>query len=263
MWQSESVASPGSSALIVARLRAAGCVFAEDEARLIRAAARTTGEADAMVERRAAGEPLEYILGWAEFCGLRVAVEPGVFVPRRRTGLLVREGVKRCGPGSTVVDLCCGSGAVGMAVAAAHPEARLYAADVDPVAVRCARRNLGADRVFEGDLFDALPPDIKGTVHLLVVNAPYVPTSAIDTMPREARLHETRTALDGGADGLEVHRRVAEGATDWLAAGGLLLIETSRAQAPGTAAILDRAGFAARVVTSAALGATVAIGTVR
>ncbi len=254
--------NPGSSfRAVVDRLRGAGCVFAEDEARLIEAAADTPGELAALVERRVAGEPLEYILGWAEFCGLRVAVDPGVFVPRRRTGLLVREAVTRCGPGSIVVDLCCGSGAVGMAVCAARTEARLYAADIDPAAVRCARRNLGPDRVFEGDLFDALPLGLRGRVNLLVVNAPYVPTAAIDTMPREARLHESRTALDGGQDGLDMHRRVAEGARDWLVARGMLLIETSRAQADQTAGILDRAGLATRIVTSAALDATIGIGT--
>jgi release factor glutamine methyltransferase len=255
------VVSPRSSFnIIVARLRVGGCVFAEEEARLIQAAAETTGEAALMVERRIAGEPLEYVLGWADFHGHRVAVEPGVFVPRRRTGLLVRESIKRCRPGSVVVDLCCGSGAVGMAVAAARPAVRLYAADIDPVAVRCARRNLGPGPVFEGDLFDALPARLRGTVNLLVVNAPYVPTEAIQTMPREARLHETLTALDGGPDGLRVQRRVAAGARDWLAAGGMLLMETSRAQAPQTAGVLDRAGFDTRVVTSSTLDATIVIG---
>src|ERR1700733_10037772 len=84
---------PGRLADVTGRLRAAGCVFAEDEARLILATARTPAELDAMVARRAAGLPLEHVLGWAEFCGLRIAVDPGVFVPRRRTEFLASQAV--------------------------------------------------------------------------------------------------------------------------------------------------------------------------
>lgn len=189
---------------VVTRLRAAGCVFAEDEARLLVAAAgapTSPAVLAVLVERRAAGEPLEQILGWAEFCGLRVAVEPGVFVPRRRTALLVREAAALAGPGAVVVDLCCGSGAVGAALLARH-QVELYAADIDPTAVRW---NIGArGRVLEGDLDGPLPPTLRGRVDVLVANAPYVPTRAIATMPAEARDHEPRTALDGGPDGLDI-----------------------------------------------------------
>src|SRR5919109_1426055 len=108
---------PRTRSAIVARLRAAGCVFAKDEARLLMSAATSPTELAAAVQRRVDGTPLEYVLGWAEFCGLRIAVEPGVFVPRRRTELLVREAVALVRPGAVVVDLCCGSGAVGAAVA--------------------------------------------------------------------------------------------------------------------------------------------------
>src|SRR5919198_868550 len=104
---------------IVSRLRAAGCVFAEDEALLLISAAGSPGELAAMVDRRIAGLPLEHVLGWAEFCGLRIAVDPEVFVPRRRTELLVRQAIALARPGAVVVDLCCGSGAVGAALAAA------------------------------------------------------------------------------------------------------------------------------------------------
>src|SRR2546421_9288504 len=96
---------------VAARLRAAGCVFAEDEARLLMSAARTPAELDIMVGQRAAGLPLEQVLGWAEFCGLRIAVTPGVFVPRRRTEFLVRLAAARAQPGAVIVDLCCGAGA--------------------------------------------------------------------------------------------------------------------------------------------------------
>jgi release factor glutamine methyltransferase len=243
---------------VVGRLRAAGCVFAEDEARLLTAAA-TGPELDALVARRVAGEPLEPLLGWAEFCGLRVAVDPGVFVPRRRTALLVELGAD-APPGAVVVDLCCGTGAVGTALAARIPGARVHAADVDPVAVACARRNLPARAVHLGDLYAALPADLRGRVDVLAVNAPYVPTADIVTMPQEARDHEPAVALDGGADGLDLHRRVAAGAREWLAPGGRLLIETSTAQAARTAAAVAAGGLVAEVVHRADLDATAVIG---
>ncbi|MFY9929835.1 MAG: putative protein N(5)-glutamine methyltransferase, partial [Streptosporangiaceae bacterium] len=94
-------------------------MFAEDEARLLRSAARTPAELDAMTGRRAAGQPLEQVVGWAEFCGLHVALAPGVFVPRRRTEFLVRQGAALARPGDVIVDLCCGAGAIGAALAAA------------------------------------------------------------------------------------------------------------------------------------------------
>src|SRR6266851_1957314 len=138
--------------VIVARLRAAGCVFAEDEARLLMSAARTPAELDGMVGQRAAGLPLEQVIGWAEFCGLRITMTPGVFVPRRRTEFLVRQAAALARPGAVIVDLCCGAGAIGAALAAAVDRAEVYAADIDPAAVRCARRNLPGGRVHQGDL---------------------------------------------------------------------------------------------------------------
>jgi release factor glutamine methyltransferase len=249
-------------AAVVARLRAAGCVFAEDEAELLVAAAPTAVALDGLVARRVAGEPLEQVLGWAEFCGQRFAVEPGVFVPRLRTELLVRSAVAVGSAGDVVLDLCCGVGAVGAAVATALGGVELHAADVDPAAVRCARRNLaGRGTVYEGDLFAALPAGLAGRVDVLVVNAPYVPTAAIALMPPEARDHEARAALDGGPDGLDVHRRVAAGAGHWLAPGGTLLIETSRAQAPGTQALVAAGGQATRVVTDDEVDGTAVVGT--
>ncbi|MDT7578468.1 MAG: release factor glutamine methyltransferase [Pseudonocardiales bacterium] len=245
---------------IVARLRAAGCVFAEDEARLLRAAVDTPAELDVLVARRVDGAPLETLLGWAEFCGLRIAVEPGVFVPRRRTAFLVELAAELARPGAVVVDLCCGTGAVGAAVAAAVPGVEVFAADIEPAAVRCARCNLPPDHVYEGDLFAALPTALRGEVDLLVVNAPYVPTDAIATMPPEARDHEPRRALDGGADGLDVQRRVAAEAPTWLRPGGALLIETGADQAPRTAAAFTAAGLTPRVAHSEELYATVVVG---
>ncbi len=225
-------------------------------------AAAAPAELSAMVERRVAGHPLEHVLGWAEFCGLRIAVDPGVFVPRRRTEFLVRRAVALARPGAVVVDLCCGSGAVGAAVAAVVERVELHAVDVDPDAVRCARRNVAVarGRVYEGDLYEPLPASLRGRVDLLVANAPYVPTTEVELLPTEARSHEPRVALDGGADGLDAQQRVIAGAPRWLAPGGHLLVETSEPQAPRTAEIFSRNGLTPRVVRSEELNATVVIG---
>nr|WP_228508478.1 putative protein N(5)-glutamine methyltransferase [Herbiconiux sp. VKM Ac-1786] len=307
------------------------------------------GELERLVRERVAGRPLEHLVGWAAFAGLRVVVEAGVFVPRRRTELLVREAVREAPDGAVVVDLCCGSGAIGAAIAA-YGEGRIrlttdadgdtvfeavpaggergrggavgpardgeagdaggggadgergggadggpgrggfgavdtdgegewggfgvvdgdgeggrggfevVAADVDGAAVASARRNLGAGRVFQGDLFGALPVGLRGRVDVLVVNAPYVPSAAIATMPAEARLHEAGIALDGGGDGLDVQRRIVAGAREWLSPGGRLLIETSEDQAPLTSALFEAAGLAPRVVRDESLDATVVVG---
>jgi release factor glutamine methyltransferase len=246
--------------LIVARLRAAGCVFAEDEARLLIATARSPEELDAMVERRAAGLPLEQVLGWAEFCGLRICVDPGVFVPRRRTEFLVEQAAGLARPGAIVVDLCCGAGAIGAALAAAVEHAEVHAADLDPAAVRCAQRNVPG-HVYQGDLYQPLPARLRGQVAIVAANVPYVPTGEIAFLPPEARAHEPRVALDGGPDGLDVLRRVAAGAPGWLAPGGHLLIETSERQASLAAAAFKASGLTPRVATSADLSATVLMGT--
>lgn len=244
-------------------LRAAGCVFAEEEARLLLAAAAGPAELADLVRRRSAGLPLEVLLGWAEFCGLRVAVDAGVFVPRRRSAFLVEQAVAAGRPASVVVDLCCGTGAVGLAMAAALGELELHAVDLDPAAVRCARRNLdpiGA-RVYAGDLFGPLPAALRGRVRVVVANAPYVPTDQIELMPSEAREHEPRLALDGGPDGVDLHRRVARAAPAWLAPGGSLLIETSRSQAQWGVEAMAGAGLSAQVLESEEFSCTVVVGT--
>ncbi|MBD8610585.1 methyltransferase [Frigoribacterium sp. CFBP 13729] len=264
---------------VVARLRAAGCVFAEDEARLLLEAA-VGSELEVLVARRASGEPLEQVLGWAAFDGLRLVVEPGVFVPRRRTELLVRladaalaavpgprsapgrgqvplGGTTASGTAPVVVELCCGVGAVSAALLRRRPRLDVVAADLDPVAVRCARRNLGERAtVVGGDLFAELPARLRGRVDVLIANAPYVPTAAIATMPPEARLHEPVLALDGGADGLDLHRRIAAGAAAWLSPTGTLVIETSEAQAEGTAALFAAADLVTAVERDDDLDAT-------
>jgi len=247
---------------LVLRLRAAGCVFAEDEARLLVTQASSESELAAMVDRRVSGLPLEQVLGWAEFGGLRMHVEPGVFVPRRRTELLVDTAADLCRPRAVVVDMCCGTGAVAAVLLARCPTVEVHAVDIDPVSVRCARLNVRGPRgrVYEGDLFQPLPARLRGDVDMVVANAPYVPTRAIASMPPEARLHESHVALDGGVDGLDVQRLIVDEACGWLTAGGLLLIETSEQQSEQTAALMRHRGMRSTVVRSDDLDATVVTG---
>ena len=236
---------------LAARLRAAGCVWADDEAAALRESfGDDTDALDAATARREAGEPLELVLGRAWLAGVSVATAPGVFVPRRRSEVLVREAVDRLRRGGTVVDLCCGTGAVGLAIAHARG-AVLHAADIDPAAVGCARANLAAvpgAAVHEGDLDDALPRALAGRVDILAAVTPYVPTGALRALPAEARDWEPSAALDGGADGLDVARRLVRAAPRWLAPEGLVLTEVSRAQAPRLATAAREAGLVAQIV---------------
>jgi release factor glutamine methyltransferase len=258
-------------ASVAAALRSAGCVFADDEAKLLMSAASDQADLAEMVGRRISGQPIEHVVGWAEFCGLRIAVDQGVFVPRRRTEFLVRQAIAimraaepRGGAGqSVIVDLCCGSGAVAAALTAALPWSQVHAADIDPAAVSCARRNLAAagGSVYQGDLYDALPDGLRGRVSMLTANAPYVPAAAIGLLPAEARRHEPRAALDGGPDGLGVVRRVIAGAGRWLRPGGQLLIETSERQVAQALAAAAGCGLTAAAATCDDLDAIVIIAT--
>ncbi len=178
--------APASRPAVAARLRAAGCVYAEDEADLLIAAADTPAELAALVGRRAAGQPLEHVLGWAEFRGLRISVDPGVFVPRRRTEFLAGQA-DRAGPAGGR-----GRGPVLRLRAPWAPRwpapwtgAQVHAADIDPAAVRCARRNLAAagGRVYQGDLYGPLPAALRGRVDILLANVPYVPEGEVGAAP--------------------------------------------------------------------------------
>ncbi|MCL2423191.1 MAG: putative protein N(5)-glutamine methyltransferase [Micrococcales bacterium] len=245
---------------LVATLRAAGCVFAEEEAALLRSHAGD--QLGAWTARRTAGEPLEQIVGWAAFRGLRLVVAPGVFVPRARTGAVVDAAAAVLRPGDLVVDLCCGTGALGAALVAAVPGVVVHATDIDPVAVACARTNLGpAGVVHCGDLDEPLPSALRGQVAAVVANAPYVPTDQLATMPVEARVHERRTALDGGTDGLDVVRRVLAAARGWLRPGGTVVVETSPAQASALTRTCTSHGLTPRVVVDPSCDATVVVAT--
>ena len=247
---------------IVLRLRAAGCVFAEDEAALLLDAGGNASELEAWIVRRVNGEPLEYVLGWAQFCGLRIAVAPGVFVPRRRTEFLAEQATAVAPPHPVILDLCCGAGPVSAVLSARLDGIELHVADIDPIAADCARRNLQpfGGQVYVGDLYDPLPTGLRGRFDVIVANAPYVPTAALALMPHEARDFERATALDGGSDGLDVQRRIVAGAKDWLGEGGYLLIETSERQAPHTVAVFTEYGLEATVARSEEQDATVVIG---
>ncbi|MFI7586952.1 putative protein N(5)-glutamine methyltransferase [Spongisporangium articulatum] len=247
----------------VTRLRAAGCAFAEEEAGLLlEAATDPAGLAD-LVRRRVDGEPLEVILGWVAFCGLRLAIDPHVFVPRQRTALLAERAARLAAdmvrPGDAVVDLCCGCGAVGAVIAARVPGVELHLADVDPRATALARRNVGAAAVHTGDLLEALPVELRGRVAVLAANAPYVPSDAVADMPPEARDHEPRAALDGGPDGLGVIRRILAEARQWLRPGGVFAVECSTGQVPLLLGAVRAAGLTPTVETDDERGATVVL----
>lgn len=249
-------------AIVASRLRAAGCVYAEEEADMLVDVSSTQSELDRLIAQRESGMPLEYVVGWAEFCGLQITVTPGVFVPRRRTEYLVSQAIKLLPPDGVVVDLCCGSGAVAAALMAAVPNLTVVATDIDPMATDCAAANLGTRaRVYTGDLFDALPEELRGRVDVVVANTPYVPSQEITLMPAEARLFESPVSLDGGADGLDLQRRVAADAGAWLAPGGHLLVETSARQASTVADFFAANGLEPRICHSHKRAATVVTGT--
>ncbi|MFC4242086.1 N5-glutamine methyltransferase family protein [Gryllotalpicola reticulitermitis] len=258
-------------------------MFAEDEAELLRTATSDAGQLEQLVTRRVDGEPLEYVLGWAEFAGLRLRVAPGVFVPRRRTELLLRlalaslrgdpslphaqssrraeptpraEGSAQAREAPHVLELCCGVAPVATAVGARMPEASVIAADIDPDAVAVATENLAplGGRAIESDLFAALPAGTQFDV--IVANAPYVPSAELVHMPREAREFEHTIALDGGPDGLLLHRSIAADAAAWLSPGGVVLVETSRRQADADREIFATHGWRVEIVRDDDLDAT-------
>jgi release factor glutamine methyltransferase len=256
----------------VAFLRAAGCVYAEEEAQILTDAATSAEELRAFLDRRATGEPLEYIVGWAEYRGLRIPLCTGVFVPRRRSEFLAACGVRaaravtaRVGRSRRVkvLDMCCGSGAIGLALAVQSGNVELLAADDSSIAVGCARENLVRvnGHVYHGDLFAALPQVELHSLDLIVANAPYVPTAEIRRLPAEARLYEPISTLDGGPDGTSVQRRILESAGEWLGSPGLIMLETSDDMADATAQIARDCGFTAEIRRCVQLDATVMVAT--
>jgi len=202
----------------------------------------------ALIARRAAGEPTSYLTGTREFYGRTFAVDPRVLVPRPETELLV-EAVLQAVPRDAevrVLDLCTGSGCVGITLALERPRARVLATDTSPGAVEVARANaaaLGPADRFEARLGDLLAP-VEGEppFDVVVANPPYVPTGELPTLSPEVR-REPPLALDGGADGLDVVRRIAEEAPRRLVPGGLLALEIGDGQGPAVHSLLEAAGY--------------------
>ncbi|MFI5043265.1 MAG: N5-glutamine methyltransferase family protein [Acidimicrobiales bacterium] len=221
---------------VVARLRAAGCVAAEDEAALLISGAADERVLAAWIGRREQGEPLAWILGTTTFCGRRIHVDEGVYVPRPQTEDLARRAVGLFPDGGLAVDLCTGSGAVATHLAVARPSATVIGTDVDGRSVGCARRN-GVVAV----LADLAAPFRSATADVVTAVAPYVPTGALGLLPADVGRHEPLVALDGGVDGLDVVRRVVADAERVLRPGGWLLIEIGGVQADVLAPSL--AGF--------------------
>jgi len=211
---------------LAARLRAVGCVFAEEEAAEIR---RVHGDdekaVDAAVAARLAGIPLEQVLGVARFAGVEVEVGEGVFVPRRRAEPLIDEAVAAAPEARVVVDLGCGTGAIAAALHRRLPRAQVHGVDVDPTALRYAARN-GRRHGFEahlGDWWNALPRTLRGRIDLAVAYLPHVPTARLAGIPGDYRAHEPDRAVAGGADGLDPLRAVVAGMDEWLAPDGVLV----------------------------------------
>ena len=241
---SGALLTPPERAELVTALRGAGCVFAEDEARLLEQEASSRAQLDSWATRRSAGEPLEVLVGWAVFRGLRVGVAPGVFIPRRRTEQLVDAALELLPARGVAADLCTGSGAVALALSHERPEVELLAADLDPAAVRCAAANLGGRAtVLLSDLFAALPHRLRGRLDLVSANVPYVPSGDLGLLPVDARHHEPVLAHDGGADGLGVLRRLSSQAAQWLRRGGHLVVEVAAHQEAAARHTLDADGL--------------------
>ena len=227
---------------IVHALAAGGCVAPEEEAdALLEASSEGAGPLEKLLDRRLRGEPLPWVTGSVRFCGVRVHVDPGVFVPRPHTQALARRAVALLPADGIAVDLCTGSGAVAAVLGSAHPRATVVATDVDPVAVACARRN--GVWALEGDLDEPLPPSLRGRVDVMTAVVPYVPTEEMAFLPRDVLAHEPRRSLDGGTRGLAVFVRAAEAAAGWLRPGGTVLMELGGDQAAVSSTVLKGAGL--------------------
>lgn len=220
----------------------AGCIAAREEAdELLDAAAGDPGVLDHLVTRRLKGEPIAWLTGAVSFCGVRLSVAPGVYVPRWQTEPLARRAVTLLPLAGVAVDLCTGAGAVAAVLAAAVPTARVLATELDPNAVRSARSN-GVE-VFEGWLDDPLPQELQGRVDVLTAVVPYVPTGSLPLLPSDVQTFEPRPALDGGIDGMDLLAEVARRSPSWLSPGGRVLLELGGDQADPMGQLLHELGF--------------------
>ena len=227
---------------LVQQLAAGGCVAPQEEAaEVIRAAADGTRPLEELVARRLSGEPLAWITGFVRFCGLRVQVDPGVYVPRPHTLALARRAASLLPSDGIGVDLCTGSGAVAAVLVASKRGATVLATEVDPAAVACARRN--GVRALLGSLDEPLPESIRGRVDVMTAVVPYVPAEELHLLPRDVLAHEPRHALDGGPGGTRFLEQVARLSAGWLAPGGRVLVELGGDQAVAIAGTIEGAGL--------------------
>jgi release factor glutamine methyltransferase len=227
---------------VVQALAEGGCIAPRAEAdELFTASGDGAGSIEELVARRLRGEPLAWITGSVRFCGVRIRVDPGVFVPRPHTQALARRAVSLLPAVGIAVDLCTGAGAVAAVLASAHPQAAVVATDVDPLAVACARRN--GVRAIVGDLDEPLSPSLRGSVDVMTAVVPYVPTEELHLLPRDVFANEPRRALDGGPRGTTVLVRATEVAARWLRAGGSVLLELGGHQAGEVATTLADLGL--------------------
>jgi release factor glutamine methyltransferase len=197
-----------------------------------------------LVKRRAEGEPTAYLVGKREFYGRPFRVTPAVLVPRPETELVVEAALAALPEGGGALDLCTGTGAIGVTLALEKKGVRVVATDLSPEALAVARENasaLGATvELLEGDLFAAVAPGLRFDV--IVSNPPYVPTGELAGLSREVR-REPPLALDGGADGLALLRRIVTEAPRWLSPGGALVLEMHESHAEVLPRLCREAGF--------------------
>jgi release factor glutamine methyltransferase len=233
---------PPDMASVTRALETAGCVAPGEEAvELIQAAHGDEGALARMLARRITGEPLAWITGSVDFCGLDVAVDPGVYVPRWQSEPLAMLAAELLPPTGLGVDLCTGSGAIAMVMQTARPGARVVGTEIDSVAANCARRN--GVVVYEGDLDDALPAELASQIDVMVGVLPYVPSDAIQYLPRDVQHFEPRMALDGGEAGLALISTIVPRSPRWIRPGGWLALEIGSDQVAEVATMLTGSGY--------------------
>jgi release factor glutamine methyltransferase len=224
------------------RLSAAGFLAADEEAsELLQCSNGDPVDLESRIKRRLQGEPLAWITGFTTFCGMKILVDSGVYVPRWQSQPLARRAAKRLPQRGVAVDLCTGSGAIARTLLAEKPYARVTGTDIDERAVSCARSN-GVEALC-GDLFAPLSLDLEGRVDVIIGVVPYVPTQSMPLLPRDTLDFESPLSYDGGSEGLDVLRRVLEGSHRFLRPGGALFVEVGGQQAVVLQDDLLRLGF--------------------
>ena len=228
-------------ASITRALEMAGCVAADEEAEELIQTAHGDGELQRMLARRLTGEPLAWITGRTNFCGLEIAIEPGVYVPRWQSEPLALMAARLLPPTGQGVDLCTGAGSIAMVMQSARPDAKVVATEIDPLAANCARRN--GLVVYEGSLDEPLPARLASCIDVMTGVLPYVPDDAFHFLPRDVQRFEPRRALDGGKGGLELLSTVVRRSPRWIKSGGWLLLEVGGDQNDEMTAMMAESGF--------------------